>query len=352
MSSILKNSDQLYNKKVKADEKIKILESINFNEFTNLNELEDYKIKLCSYILSATGDKDINVQNKAIETMNTIVDTINPYLIKSLMSELIDGIADNKNSNVKLNTLKLIKRLSQTTYFKQSIPVIIDPLSYCLSDTNNDVSTFSYDLYKNLIELVDNKDILPLIPHLLDGLSHPSHLPKTIDAITSTTFVQVVDTLTLSAIVPLLMRTFKTATYAVKRQTIVIIENMTKLVQDERSALVFVNKLLPFMIDAQEYIADPEVRSVAERVYKHLIKIQTNGKEQEEIYHKHLSHIKSFLLDTSTIQSEIIHTMYDTNTMTNDNLVKYLNLSQENAQNIVNEFNSNTESQTEETLSS
>ena len=357
MDNYIKTSEKLKNKKTKPDEKMVILNSImnDLQQIDHTNQInntsnDEYKIKLFSYILGATGDRDINVKTKALDIITNFVDTINPFLMKSLAVELIDGISDDKNSTVRLNTINLLQKLSTTLCFKEAIPIVIDPLSYVLCDNNIELVQLSSVLYKNILESIDNKDILPLVAHLIDGLTNPNNLAKTIDAITSTTFVQAVDSLTLNAIVPLLMRTFTNAKYAVKRQTIVIIENMTKLVQDERSALKFIDKLLPFMINAQDQIAEPEVRSVAERVNNHLLQIKAKGTIQQEELNRNISNIKSFLPNLSTLDTEILNTMCNLNKISEENLVKYLKTDQETANKILTEFNKNLSLKEEEVI--
>jgi elongation factor 3 len=344
METYFTNVDSLKNKKTKSDEKITILNSIDLN-----NTNDEYKLKLVSYLLTTSGDRDVQIKTKSNELVNKIIDTINPYLITNLTLELLDGLTSDKNIAVKLNTIGYINKLSYLTTFRESISLLIEPLSFMLSEFDKKLVEESIRLYEKILVSIDNKDILPLVPSLIDGLSNPQNLAKTIDSITSTTFVQVVDSLTLNAIIPLLMRTFRNSTYAVKRQSIIIIENMTKLVEDERSALDFVNKLLPFMEEAKEEISDPEVRSVADRVCKHLITIKTKGEELQLQFNTHLDKIKSFINFDNT-QLDILKTMFNLNKIDKINLQKYLNCDDVQADNIIKEINTNNKENTEDNI--
>ena len=339
-----KNFETLKNKKTKSDEKLSILKLIDLE-----NNNDEYKLKLITYLLSVSGDRDIEVKNKSNELINKIIETINPYLIKNLTKELLDGITSDKNIVVKLNTLGYIDKLSNLETFRESISLLIEPLSFMLSEFDKRIVEESRKLYNKILLSIDNKDILPLIPSLIDGLSNPQNLSKTIDSITSTTFVQVVDTLTLNVIIPLLMRTFRNSTYAVKRQSIIIIENMTKLVEDERSALDFVNKLLPFMEEAKEEISEPEVRSVADRVCKHLLSIKNKGEELKLQLNNHLDKIKSFV-NFDNNQVNILKCMFNLNKIDKYNLEKYLNCDDNQAYNIIKEINTNNKENTEDNI--
>lgn len=339
-----KNFESLKNKKTKSDEKLIILNLIDIDK----ND-DDFNLKLITYLLSVSGDRDINIKTKSNELINKIIETINPYLIKNLTHELLDGISSDKNIAVKLNTLRYINKLSELETFREAILLLIEPLSYMLSEFDKNIVEESTKLYEKILLSIDNKDILPLVPFLIDGLSNSQNLAKTIDSITSTTFVQVVDSLTLNAIIPLLMRTFRSSTYAVKRQSIIIIENMTKLVEDERSALDFVIKLLPFMEESKEEISDPEVRSVADRVCKHLLSIKNKGEELKLQLDNNLHKIKSYVSFNNN-QVDILKCMFNLDKINKNNLQKYLNCDDIQSDNIIKEININNKETTDDNI--
>ena len=328
------NLSQLLNKKTSVDDKMQIL-----NSFDNTSD-DEFKLKLISYLLQTTMDKNITVQNKSKEILQSFVNSMNPFLIKSLTKELLDGITDEKSPKLKIFTVDLFNRLSETVYFTEVIPMIVEQLSFLLSESSMELAKSATNLYSKILDMIDNKDIQPLKQSLIDGLTEPANLANTIDRITSTTFVQAVDNKTLSVIVPLLTRIFTNTTYAVKRQTIIIIENMTKLVQDEMSAHDFICNLLPLIESAKEDIPEPEVRAVASRVYLHLMKIKENGEEMRKTQYEHLLHIKSFLPTLTKYNEEILETMIHTNNFQLDKITKYLNLNEEVSNKIYQEFTS------------
>ena len=294
------NLSQLLNKKTNVEDKMNIL---NFIENTTDDE---FKLKVISYLLQLSVEKNSSIQNKSREILQSFTNSINPFLIKSLTKELLDGMTDEKSPKLKLFTVELFNRLSDSIYFTEVIPMIVEQLSFLLSESSMELSKSSTNLYSKILDMIDNKDIQPLKQSLIDGLTEPSNLATTIDKITSTTFVQTVDDKTLSVIVPLLTRIFSKTTYAVKRQTIIIIENMTKLVQDEMSAHDFICNLLPLIESAKEDIPEPEVRAVASRVYLHLMSIKEKGEEMRKTQYEHLLHIKSFLPYLTSYNEEIL----------------------------------------------
>lgn len=88
--------------------------------------------------------------------------------------------------------------------------------------------------------------------------------------LSATTFVSEVDAPTLSLMAPLLSRGLQERPTATKRKVAVIIDNMSKLVDNEYTVRPFVPKLLPGLIKMEEGLSDPEARSVCQRAIKTL----------------------------------------------------------------------------------
>ncbi|KAE8218201.1 hypothetical protein CF326_g9226, partial [Tilletia indica] len=76
--------------------------------------------------------------------------------------------------------------------------------------------------------------------------------------LSATTFVQEVDSPTLAVMSPLLQRGLNERPTATKRKVAVIIDNMAKLVDNERVVRPFLPKLLPGLIKIETTMADPE----------------------------------------------------------------------------------------------
>lgn len=112
------------------------------------------------------------------------------------------------------------------------------------------------------------------IPALVICLINPvEETPKTINLLSATTFVQEVDSPTLALMAPLLSRGLLERPTAVRRKVAVIIDNMAKLVDNERTVRPFLPKLLPGLIKMESTMADPEARSVCQRAIKTLREI-------------------------------------------------------------------------------
>lgn len=121
----------------------------------------------------------------------------------------------------------------------------------------------------SLTSLLQNDDVAPRIPLLVESMENPStkSLQKAIHTLSQTTFVAVVTSPVLALLTPLLERALNTSltSQEVLRQTVVVIENLTKLVHDPIEARAFLAKLKPGVKAVEDRASLLEVRENAAR---------------------------------------------------------------------------------------
>jgi len=127
-------------------------------------------------------------------------------------------------------------------------------------------------------DAMDNDDVRPLLPALLSSMTNPDEVLECIFKLASTTFVQTVTCAPLAMIAPLLVRGLALqARTATKRMSAVIVNNMSKLVEEPCEAVPFLPKLLPLLEAAGTSLADQEARGVCLKAYEQLVNIQTEA---------------------------------------------------------------------------
>jgi elongation factor 3 len=124
----------------------------------------------------------------------------------------------------------------------------------------------------SLTTLLSNDDVAPRIPLLIEAMQNPSSttLQRAMHALSQTTFVAIVTSPVLALLTPLLERSLNTPSTSqeVLRQTVVVVENLTKLVHDPLEARTFLPKLKPGVKGVQDRASLPEVRELASRALK------------------------------------------------------------------------------------
>ncbi|KAB8232057.1 putative mRNA-nucleus export ATPase (Elf1) [Aspergillus alliaceus] len=117
--------------------------------------------------------------------------------------------------------------------------------------------------------LLSNDDVAPRIPLLIKTMEQPSEktLQDAIHALSQTTFVAIVTSPVLALLTPLLERSLNAPTTPQEtlRRTVVVVENLTKLVHDPAEARTFLPKLKPGVQGVKDRASLPEVRELATR---------------------------------------------------------------------------------------
>jgi elongation factor 3 len=112
-------------------------------------------------------------------------------------------------------------------------------------DTKKQVKVAATDAMKTACEVIGNEDIEHMTGKIITAITKPKEVPEIMHQMAGVTFVQSVDSPALAMVVPLLLRGLRERTTATKRQSAVIIDNMSKLVDDPIAAAPFLPLLLP-----------------------------------------------------------------------------------------------------------
>ena len=117
-----------------------------------------------------------------------------------------------------------------------------------------------------------NPDLSPHIPQLVKCMANPETVPACIKSLSSTTFVAEVTAPALAVLVPLLLRALNDRSMEVQRRTVVVIENLVKLVRDPNVAATYLNPLVDGVEKIAKGAAFPEVRAFGESALDVLLK--------------------------------------------------------------------------------
>ncbi|MCJ1409665.1 hypothetical protein MMC19_003747 [Ptychographa xylographoides] len=182
--------------------------------------------------------------------------------------ELIGRMADKGKMGMgskEEERLKDILRESMGNRLASLIPVV----EAGMHDLKAEVAKQAIKTMTSLTTLLSNDDVAPRIPLLIKTMQNPSTetLQKAIHALSQTTFVAIVTSPVLALLTPLLERSLNTPTTSqeVLRQTVVVVENLTKLVHDPVEARTFLPKLKPGVQGVKDRASLPEVRELATR---------------------------------------------------------------------------------------
>ncbi|CAI6339585.1 unnamed protein product [Periconia digitata] len=182
--------------------------------------------------------------------------------------ELIGRMADKAKigmESLEVEKEKDVLRESMGKQLEGLIPVVESGMH----DLKTEVCKQAIKTMNSLTTLLQNDDIAPRIPLLVKAIEDPSakSLQKAIHALSQTTFVAIVTSPVLALVTPLLERSLNSpqTTQEVTRQTVVVVENLTKLVHDPIEARAFLPKLQPGVKNVKDRASLPEVREIGSR---------------------------------------------------------------------------------------
>lgn len=114
---------------------------------------------------------------------------------------------------------------------------------------------------------------------ILRSITHPEETAEIMHKLAGVTFVQSVESPALAMVTPLLIKGLTHRTNATVRQAAVIIDNMSRLVDDPIDAAPFMPLLMPVLEKAADMMSDPEARGVCERSVAQLKRLNAEVEE-------------------------------------------------------------------------
>ncbi|KAI8981601.1 P-loop containing nucleoside triphosphate hydrolase protein [Mycotypha africana] len=252
---------------------------IGFNAMAEVmtHEVEPLLINYLEIFLDLYADKGQVVQEAATVVSRTLVDMIPPEATKILLPVLFKGMGhgcgNSKKWQTKIGALKLLQRFTERApeQIGECLPEIIPAVSDCLADTKKDVATVAEKAMLKICSVGGNPDIQKHMKDLVLCMGNPTLVPETIEKLAQTTFVAEVNGPTLAIMVPLLTRALNERSTTILRQTVVITDNLCKLVRDPRTAAQFLPQLYPGIDRQAEGAAFPEIRVLANKAKQTLI---------------------------------------------------------------------------------
>ncbi|PIL36202.1 ATP-binding cassette transporter [Ganoderma sinense ZZ0214-1] len=178
----------------------------------------------------------------------------------------LEDIAEKAKWRSKVGVLDAMKSFVNISkeYVAKELGTTIPKVEAAMHDTKTEVSTAAIKCATTLCSTLANPDLTPHIPALVKCMSNPDTVPQCIKSLSNTTFVAEVTAPALAVLVPLLIRALNDRSMEVQRRTVVVIDNLVKLVRDPNVAATYLSPLVEGVEKIAKGAAFPEVRAFAE----------------------------------------------------------------------------------------
>jgi elongation factor 3 len=264
-------------KKINAKENAVHLFSEVFR--SKYNESEHYIIKNLDLLLILCGDNNINIHTNAMkaadEIINHYVNHSSSVKVYLLIEPLLNALDNDKRTGTKIASLQYIEILCEkcANEIRTELINIIPKLCDLYADLDDNVIEPTTSCISKLCYTIKNMDVDPFIPRLIEVFKNNDQSTEVIHSLASVTFVQEVDSATLSIIVPVLLLGFNSNLDSTKRLSAVIVANMIKLVVNPIEIQDYMPRLLPILKKASENVSEPEARHMCTKSYESLNKL-------------------------------------------------------------------------------
>mmetsp|Transcript_130525 Transcript_130525/g.194371 ORF Transcript_130525/g.194371 Transcript_130525/m.194371 type:complete len:1068 (+) Transcript_130525:173-3376(+) len=250
---------------------------------TTCNTLaEPLIVPLLPELLKDVAHKKAEIRTTAEGAIRDICENICPWGCRPILRMLYEGVKETK-WQVKAVACKSIGSIAEKMpeAFARCLPEAMPVVSEAMWDTKADVKNAAADCMAKCCDAVSNRDIKPFVPALISAIKNPDEVSETVHKLSSTVFVQSVDSPALAITVPILLRGCQEKKTEIKRKVAVIVDNMSKLIDEPKEAKPFLPALMPEIERLAKEISDPEARTVCNKALKTLTNIQTAIAENE-----------------------------------------------------------------------
>jgi len=248
-------------------------------------DAEPFNIQCLGAIIEQAASKSPAVKAAASETAISICKNITPFAMKALLPALFSQLPVEKKwviREVALNAISVFNENSPKQ-LGNALPEIVPEVTACMWDTKKQVKAAATKAMQSACEVIGNKDIDHMTSKIITAITKPKEVPEIMHKMAGVTFVQSVESPALAMVVPLLLRGLREKSTATKRQSAVIIDNMSKLVDNPIDAAPFLPLLLPALEQNAESIADPEAREVTGRAVAQLQRLKGLADKQASV---------------------------------------------------------------------
>ncbi|PVG00948.1 putative mrna export factor elf1 [Serendipita vermifera] len=219
-------------------------------------------------------DKGDVVREAATAAVKSTLKIFPPEALSLVLRHLEAALKQTKQWKSKVGILDAIKTLTNQNkdQIGEELGNTLPHIEQAMHDTKAEVSSAAIKCGTALCSTLPNPDLLPHVPALVKCMANPETVPACIKALSNTTFVAEVTAPALAVLVPLLNRALNDRSMEVQRRTVIVIDNLVKLVRDPKVAARYLSGLVDGVDKIMQGASFPEVRAFAAAAHETLIK--------------------------------------------------------------------------------
>jgi elongation factor 3 len=235
-----------------------------------------YVLPLLPVCLNLTSSKDKNVREFSGAAAKDVCASMSPSAASIVLPMLFASMDSKLNWQQRVVALDLVCDIQEHApeQLGYALPDVVPVVTPCIQDTKKQVKEAGARAMTAACDVIGNRDIEHMTSNIVLAVQKPAQVPEIMHKLAGVTFVQSVESPALAMVVPLLLRGLRERKIATQRQAAVIIDNMSKLVDNPVDAAPFLPLLLPQVKKCADSCSDPEAREIVERAVGQLERLQ------------------------------------------------------------------------------
>ena len=251
---------------------------------------EPYLITCLPALLANGAAKVAPVRAASKEAAAAICSNMSANAVMEVLPMLFNASNVREKWQVRELALQLITALGDSApeQLGCALPQVVPEVTVSVTDTKKQVAAAATAAMTAACDVIGNRDIEHMTSHILRAITHPDDIQEIVHTLAGDTSAQSVSSGCLAMVVPLLLRGLRCRNTATRRQSALIIDNMSKLVDDPADAAPLLPLLLPGLDACSQATSEPEARSVVDRALDRMrsLEAEVNNMQLKEISHE------------------------------------------------------------------
>lgn len=244
--------------------------------------------ELLAPILEAYLDKDATVKRAATHALSTLEaaftrEALVCWFLPSLL-DYLDSSAKWQSRMAALGAVEFVCKHCPADYIEQYFVRALPTLTNQLQDFKPELAKEGAKVINIFMSKLDNQDITPRLDVIIAALSDPHKIKDCIRTLSAVTFVAEVTEPALAVLVPILARSLNgQTTQDSLRQSVMVTENLTRLVHNPWEVYRFIPEIKPGVEKVVASATQPEVRELGAKALKVLENAEVEVKDAEPV---------------------------------------------------------------------
>jgi len=235
-------------------------------------------------MVELASDKDKKVATAATDLVKAIFAKSLAWSASSALPLLKGGLEMKAKAPSKELALEIVENWAteKPLAIAREIEWLVSPISFLMNDIKASVKAKAKEAMIGVVGCSGNRDLEHFAPTIVKAQESLKYVNDSVEELAGCIFVQNVEAPALAVLIPVLVRGLNERSEATQRRVCVIVDNMCKLIDDEREGAPLLGDVEKLVNKRADELSDPDAREVAERARDTIKKMSQVGSHKAQ----------------------------------------------------------------------